>query len=118
VAVLEVLPASDAAKAAVRAVVGLLLGRHPQVADATVVLSEGNAALDALVAVVSTRRSVGGNRGQTRERERQERRSGSQIHSTKYLRSYYVLWISLISLHDPDQHISFISIRPDRFTSH
>jgi len=49
--VLEVFPASDAAKAAVRAVVGLLLGRHPQVADAAMVLSEGNAALDAFVAV-------------------------------------------------------------------
>ena len=99
VAVLEVLPASDAAEAAVGTVVGLLLGRHPQVADVAMVLSEGNAALDALVAVVSMRRSVGGNYGQTREREREERMSGPQIHSTKYLKSYCVRWIWLISLH-------------------
>ena len=88
VAMLEVLPASDAAKAAVGAVVGLLLGRHPQVADAAMVLSEGNAALDALVAVVSMRRSIGGicNFEQTRGREREKRRSGSQIHSAKHLK--------------------------------
>ena len=49
--VLEVLPATDSAEATVGAMVRLLLGRHPQVADVTVVLSESDATFDALVAV-------------------------------------------------------------------
>lgn len=51
-AVLEVLSPTDSAEATVGAVVGLLLGRHPQIADVTVVLSESDATLDALVAVL------------------------------------------------------------------
>ena len=51
-AVLEVLPATDSAEATVGAMVGLLLGRHPQIADVTVVLSESDATFDALVAVL------------------------------------------------------------------
>ena len=50
--VLEVLPATDSAEATVGAMVGLLLGRHPQIADVTVVLSESDATFDALVAVM------------------------------------------------------------------
>ena len=49
--VLEVLSATDSAKTTVGAMVRLLLGRHPQVADITVVLSESDATFDALVAV-------------------------------------------------------------------
>ena len=51
-AVLEVLPATDSAEATVGAMVGLLLGRHPQIADVAVVLSESDATFDALVAVM------------------------------------------------------------------
>ena len=50
--VLEVLPATDSAEATVGAMVRLLLGRHPQVADVAVVLSESDATFDALVAVM------------------------------------------------------------------
>ena len=52
VAVAEVLGPTDSAEAALGTVVGTLLGRHPQVADGAVVLSELDAAADAVVAVL------------------------------------------------------------------
>ena len=57
--VLEVLPATDSAEATVGAMVGLLLGRHPQVADVAVVLSKSDATFDALVAVLCKRITIG-----------------------------------------------------------
>ena len=51
VAVAEVLGSTDAAEAALGTVIGAFLGRHPQVADGAVVLSELDTAADTVVPV-------------------------------------------------------------------
>jgi len=53
VTVAEILGSTDAAEATLGTVVGTLLGRHPQVADGTVILSELDSATDTIVSVVT-----------------------------------------------------------------
>ena len=50
VTMLKVLPATDSTKAAVVAMIGTLFGRHPQIADITVILSKLYAAIDTAIA--------------------------------------------------------------------